>query len=197
MMKAGTKYADSDANMPDFSGDNRDQRGYAYWSVLWISEALRVTKPGGVMFIWTDWRQLPTVTDALQAGGWVWRGIVVWKKTTGRPMTGRFTLDTEFVVWGSNGSLPPQRDTYPSAVCVASPPRDREHVAQKPEAVARHLLSICPKGGTILDPFTGTGSTLGAAKSEGFRCIGIEIEERYCAIAARRCAQELLFGEVA
>ena len=77
-------------------------------------------------------------------------------------------------------------------------PRDArseyEHPAQKPVALAARAIRNSSKAGDlVLDPFAGSGSTLRAAKDAGRRAIGVEVEERYCEVAARRCSQEVLF----
>jgi DNA modification methylase len=69
--------------------------------------------------------------------------------------------------------------------------RDCEHPTAKPVNLMTMLLEKCPAG-VIVDPFAGSGTTLRAAKDLGRKAIGIEIEERYCEIAARRMAQEVL-----
>lgn len=67
------------------------------------------------------------------------------------------------------------------------------HPCPKGDDVSRWLVGrVSLDGETILDPFTGSGSFLIAAKEMGRRAIGIEIEERYCEIAAQRCSQEVL-----
>ena len=63
------------------------------------------------------------------------------------------------------------------------------HPTIKPTALMRYLSRlITPPGGTILDPFMGSGSTGKAAALEGFSFIGIELSEEYCEIARRRIA---------
>lgn len=171
----------------DFGGDNRDQRAYQYWSALWMAEAMRATKPGGIIMAFTDWRQLPATTDAVQAGGWVWRGVVPWFKPSARPQSGRFTGHCEYVVWGSHGVIP-QDWTAPTlpGFYEANTSRDREHQTQKPLDVMRQLVKICPEGGTVLDPFMGSGTTGVAAIVEGRRFIGCEKVDHYAEIAERR-----------
>ncbi|AUX33177.1 MULTISPECIES: DNA methyltransferase [Sorangium] len=167
---------------PDFAGDNRDQRSFLAWCALWLAEALRVSKPGAPICVFTDWRQLPTTTDAVQAGGWVWRGIAVWDKTEGaRPQLGRFRAQAEFVVWGSKGPMSVDRDVgaLPGVWSVMPRPGEKRHITGKTPGCMLNVVRICQPGGVILDPFFGAGSTGIAALRAGYRVIGVELTEAY------------------
>jgi site-specific DNA-methyltransferase (adenine-specific) len=183
------------AYRPEFGGDNRDQRSYLAWCSLWLAAAKNASQPGAVVVSFIDWRNLPTMTDAVQAGGFIWRGIGVWSKKYGRPRPNGFSSACEFMVWGTNGpTLDSDPAVYPAGIveCQAPPSDEREHVAQKPEKVMDWACSIAPSGGILVDPFMGSGTTLVVAKARGLRCIGIDIDEANCEITARRLAQESL-----
>ncbi len=84
--------------------------------------------------------------------------------------------------------------TLPGAYS-GSPYRASKLVGAKPDWLMRALVRDYSRtNDIILDPFMGSGTTLRAAKDLGRRAIGIEMDERYCEIAARRLAQEVLFG---
>jgi site-specific DNA-methyltransferase (adenine-specific) len=69
-----------------------------------------------------------------------------------------------------------------------------QHPAPFPVALPGRAIASTSSSGLVLDPHMGSGTTLIAAKSAGRRAIGIEIEERYCEIAAKRLSQGVLFG---
>jgi len=173
---------------PEFSGDNRDQRAFAYWCSLWLSECLRIAKPSAPIVCFTDWRQLPTATDAIQVGGWVWRGIAVWDKPIARPALGRFVNSAEYMVWGSNGPMPrrPEIGNLPGTYRVSQKQSDKFHVTGKPTELMRYVSRICREDGVVLDPFMGSGSTGVGALLEGRRFIGIDRSSVYADIARQR-----------
>jgi site-specific DNA-methyltransferase (adenine-specific) len=185
------KYTNSDTKLrrPEFAGDARDQRGFRFWSALWMSECLRIAKPGAPICVFTDWRQLPTTTDAVQAGGWVWRGIVAWDKTEAvRPVLGRFSSQCEYVVWGSKGPMPLDRIPGVLPGCFRHPvkPKDKHHITGKPTPLMQDLVRICPVGGVVLDPFAGSGTTGVAALASGRRFLGCELVPEYHELATKR-----------
>jgi site-specific DNA-methyltransferase (adenine-specific) len=186
-VQTGSKHA-----IPDFSGDNRDQRGYLAWSTLWMSEARKVARPGAIIAVFTDWRQLPITTDAVQAGGWVWRGIAVWMKKTARPAKGRYSQQSEFVVWGTNGPRESEGTCGRGAWLAATPPSSgRVHITQKPQEVMNGLVSILNPGDRVLDPFAGSGSTGIACVCAGIDFVGIEMTQHFCDLARKRLADSV------
>ena len=190
-----SKYINNDSilqeRLNDFSGDNRDQRSFLAWCTLWMNAARHAAIPGAAFVSFIDWRQLPTLTDAVQAGGWVWRGIATWHKPGIRMQRGMFSGSAEYIVFATNGPKL-DHDGAPQNVYACAPEPDKEHIAQKPAPVMQWALQVVPPGGAIVDPFMGSGTTLRAAKNLGRDVIGIEVNEAYCEIAAKRMAQGVL-----
>ncbi|MBF6133496.1 site-specific DNA-methyltransferase [Nocardia otitidiscaviarum] len=197
---ATQKYVSSDSAsgraMADFP-DQRDQRSFTIWASIWLTEALRLVRPGGQALVFTDWRQLPAMSDALQVAGWRWRGIVVWRKPSARPQPG-FKNESEYILWASHGQI--DRDHQPPylpGVYTQSSPKGtaRQHITAKPVELMRHLVRTVPAGGRILDPFAGSGTTGVAALAEGREFLGIEGVDDYARIANQRIADQLSAAE--
>ena len=177
----------SEKALPDFLGDQKDQRSWTRWMAEWLFEAWKACKDGAPVCLFIDWRQLPCITDALQWAGWIWRGVVVWDKLTCRPQKGRFRQQSEFVVWGSKGPMPVNRPVgcLPGVFHYANP-QNRTHVTEKPLPLMRDLVKICEPGGRILDPFCGSGTTVLAARLEGYEAVGIEASDAYFKLGSDR-----------
>lgn len=178
--------------LPDFDGDQKDQRSWTRWMAGWLEDVRRACKPGAPVVLFIDWRQLPSITDALQWAGWIWRGVAVWDKMTCRPQKGRFRQQAEFIVWGSNGAMPINRNVgCLPGVFRYSNPQNRLHVTEKSLPLMRDVVKICEPGGRILDPFAGAGTTVLASVLEGYEAVGIEVTDAYYERSVERIRREL------
>lgn len=145
----------------------------------------------GKHWLWfTRWDAWPDVWELLGQAKRI-RGLLIWDK--GNPGMGdlnHWGPSYEMIASVGDGKLVGSRDQsvlrYPGV-----PSNDRNHPTEKPIALLQYLIGKL-ESETVLDPFAGSGTILRAAKNMGRRAIGIEIEDRYCEVAAKRMAQEVL-----
>jgi DNA modification methylase len=120
---------------------------------------------------------------------------LVWLKKADH-LFGTFLSDAE-IAWmkGGHGVYCFRKQFPPPSRIAENDGKKVAHPTQKPVGLMRWCITKAkiPDGGILLDPFMGSGTTLVAAKLEGLRSVGIELEERYCEIAARRLSQGVLF----
>ncbi|AMP37437.1 DNA-methyltransferase [Ralstonia solanacearum] len=189
-----TKYIHSTtrAKYATFGHDNKDQRSWTFWCMTWLAEAYRATKGGGYLVCFTDWRQLPSLTDAIQGAGYIWRGVAVWDKTAGRarPRMGGFSQQAEFMVWATKGAVAATNSkTYLPGVFAERLALPKRHMTEKPLGLAREVMRLVPPGSVVCDPFAGSGTFLVTAKEAGHHWIGCEMEPAYHDIATARLAE--------
>ena len=135
------------------------------------------------------------VANRMDSGGLEFFHSVIWDKRN--PGLGwRFRRQHEMIMVAhrAGGRLAWAHDGVAvSNIQSLMPDRNRSHPNEKPlELPQRFVVWTTLPGDVVLDPFMGSGTTLRAAKNLGRKSIGIEIEERYCEIAAQRLSQEVL-----
>lgn len=187
-----TKYVYGKTNKvrPTFTGDARDPRSFQFWCTLWLSLARSHCREGAYCLSFIDWRQLPIMTDILQAAGFSWKGICPWDKGRGTraPHKGYFRHQAEYITWGTLGKVPRPTDRGPYDGVYRYPVKqsDKHHVTGKPTPLLCDLIEPIEPGGLILDPFAGSGTTGVAAMQKGRRAILFEQSTEYCDVAASR-----------
>lgn len=160
--------------------------GYAKgWEIPDVASILASVNAASWVVCWPVLTPSPLPVDAVAEH--------VWEKPNGRSL-----YHYERILCG--GEVPRGAKVLRIAVILPNYVQFRheaeDHPTQKPLKLMRKLIGWAG-GDPVLDPFMGSGTTLRAAKDLGRRAIGIEIEERYCEIAAKRLAQETLFGVTA
>lgn len=175
-------------NRAPFAGDGKDQRVFMSWAEQWLRAA--PLKIGGRVMVFTDWRQLPAVTDVMQWADLNWRGLLAWDKGAAAraPHKGYARHQAEYVVWGTNGPCPvaTHGGPWPGVYFHSVRQSDKHHMAGKPTALMADLCQHVEPDGIILDPFMGSGTTGVAALQTGRRFIGVEIDPGHFATACAR-----------
>jgi len=193
---------------------------YDAFTAAWLSEARRILKPNGTLWVIGSYHNIFRVGATLQDAGFWILNDVVWCKTNPMPnfKGTRFTNAHETLIWASrdeqsrytfnyrsmkslNDELQ-MRSDWSFPICGGQERLKRDgvkaHPTQKPEALLYRILLACTnKGDVVLDPFFGTGTTGAVARRLGRKWIGIEREASYVDVARERIAAALPLDESA
>jgi DNA modification methylase len=188
--------------------DDMPEDAYQSWQVDIAGLLAASTRPGASFFYnhklrYRDQQPLHPLDLVRRFPGWWMRQEIVWDRTRSMVFNARmFPPSDERIYWlvrdGADFTWR-QEGTKNLSVWRMAPPTDVEgHPCPFPsQLVTRCLTATTDAADTVLDPFAGSGTTLKVSKMLGRRSIGIERDERYCEIAARRLDQGVLdFGAV-
>lgn len=188
----------SAGNMASKSGGWADMMNSALWFSAWYRECDRILKRTGSFWTFCNWRSLPVVMRAALDATLPITSLLVWDKE-----------------WIGPGGKQGLRPSYELVALLAQPDfavpnrgtsdlwrhkvgshKPHGHPAEKPVGLVRRILTTAevPPGTLVVDPFMGSGTTALAATTLGLRFVGIEAEERWCELAARRLMQGDLFS---
>jgi modification methylase len=193
---------------------------YDAFSRAWLTEARRILKDNGTLWVIGSYHNIFRVGSVLQDEGFWILNDIIWRKVNPMPnfRGTRFTNAHETLIWASksekskytfnyramktlNDELQ-MRSDWSFPICGGQERIKRNgtkaHPTQKPEALLYRILLACTKAGDIvLDPFFGTGTTGAVAKRLGRHFIGIEREADYVDVAQERIAAALPLDESA
>ena len=202
-------------NITKESWDNMSLGDYFNFSMAWLSEAKRVLKPTGSMWIFGTYHNIGIINIACQILGIEIINEVIWYKKNAFPnLSGRrLTASHETILWAHSGGKKrnyffdyeySKTGDFPGDELKAEGKQMRtvwdlsnnkkpeelkygKHPTQKPIKVLTRMIKLSSRPGDImLTPFAGAGSECVAAKITGRHYIGFETEEEYCKIAKER-----------
>jgi site-specific DNA-methyltransferase (adenine-specific) len=182
--------------------DDMDEAAYAEWQCA-VAVAVGAACRSGASWFYNHKPRLrdKTVLHPLeivrQFADWPLRQELIWARPGAVAFNARvFASSDERIYWMvHHGAAHKWNQVAASWMSVWSlrPDIGNPHPAPFPvELATRCIAATTDEGDTVLDPFMGSGTTIVAAKSMNRHAIGIELDERWCEVAANRCRQEVL-----
>ena len=157
----------------------------------YLNLILSIAKEDFEFYLFTDEVSYPVVYPLLYSSFYQTKAIVWDKGSIG--LGGKWRRQFEFILYSHKGK--PNKNGSHSDIIKCKRSEDKEHPYEKPVELLKSILELS-KADLAVDPFMGVGSTLVACKSLNRKCIGIEIEERYAEIAAKRLSQLVMPLEI-
>jgi DNA modification methylase len=178
------------------AGSWADLMNSAAWYSAWLRHCHRITaNRSGAVWVFNSWRSFPILARASSECRWPIESLLVWDKQWIGPggMRGLRPSYELVALFAHTGFSLDDRGLPDIWQAKWSSLKPNGHPAEKPVALISRLIRESAAH-SVLDPFCGSGSTLAAAKALGYPSVGIEAEERWCEVAARRLSQGVLFG---
>ncbi len=164
----------------------------------WLCEQLSTVCKSAHGYIFCSKNLLCPYISVAETRGWGW-DILVYAKNNPMPAkNNKYLTDAEFIIFFRepgkcyfNNDAP--YENYFKVKRVNCSPSEFGHPTEKEIAVLKSMILVSTRpDDLVIDPYLGSGTLLRAAKDLGRKAIGIEIEEKYCEIAAKRMSQEVL-----
>jgi len=178
--------------------DDMPENGYQEWQIEILNLLYSASNPNGSLWYQhknriKDGRQI-TPYEWLSKSKWVIKQEVVWFNGSQNFDKCRFYPMTERIYWlaRSLSTTFENKANKHDDWHIEAEGTSRQHTRSFPEELVDNIITCYPSTDLILDPFLGSGTTCYCAKKLNRYSIGIEIEEKYCEIAAKRCSQEVM-----
>lgn len=180
-LKGKTKHA------PILNDHAQTEDGYRAFTRKWLEAVRPFLAQKNALYCFNSDRQIFALREGMKDAGWHFGQLLIWIKN--QAVLGRLDYmgQHELLAYSWHGAHEFRRSKDKSVLVYPRPPRSPHHPTQKPIPILRHLLLNSSRiGDTVYDPFLGSGSTLLAAEQVKRRCIGIELDPRYCEVVIER-----------